>query len=287
MSLFGLCGGSNKKSGKKPKFDWVPTKTISARGTYRTLKNYKRVLHDFNRMKVPVKEYQTCAAIFGSGTVKGFCWSDSVEGVHFGSRSGFSGKDRRLKYSKTDTIASEFFCSDYGEDCICVDPLAKVILSNSQFKGRADNGSDGTKPGQDKCFQVDGGRLELRDSLIDRAVRGVRAKANSIVVLDGVDFVDCKEAIKGDGKDNPRSADPFYNGKAGKCLILVKNCTFYDCNTNAYADEGCEIYFGAGNKTYGTGKRQEAGGKIIKGPDADTKFWEAVEKMKKSSKNKW
>ena len=283
----GWCGGSNKSSSKKPRYSWEPKKTTKARGTIRKPKNYMNVLHDFNRMKTPVKEYQTCAAIFGSGTVKNFGWTESVEGVHFGSRSGFSGSDRRKAYSKTRTVVDGLYCPYYGEDCVTIDPLATAEITNGQFKGRADAGSDGSQPGQDKCFQVDGGRLELRESLIDRAVRGVRAKANSIVVLDGVEFVDCKEAIKGDGKTNPRPDDPFYNGKAGKCLILVKNCTFYDCSTNAYADEGCEIYFGSGNKTYGKGKRTEAGGKIFKGADIDFKFWEAVDQMKKSSKNEW
>ena len=283
----GWCGGSNKSSKKKPKFNWEPKSTKKSSGTIRKPKDYRNVLHDFNRMKTPVEEYQTCAAIFGSGTVKNFGWTESVEGVHFGSRSGFSGSDRRNKYSKTHTEVDGLYCSYYGEDCVTIDPLGHAEITNAQFKGRADQGSDGSKPGQDKCFQVDSGRLELKDSLIENAVRGVRAKANSIVVLDNVDFVDCKEAVKGDGLNNPRPADPFYNGKAGTCLILIKNCTFYDCDTNAYAADGCEIYFAEGNQSYGKGKRRESGGNIIKGSDAEQKFWDAVDKMKKSSKNEW
>ena len=285
--IMGWCGGSNKSKKNKPRYSWEPKKITNARGTIRKPKDYENALHDFNRMKSPVSEYQTCAAIFGTGTVKNFGWTESVEGVHFGSREGFSAADRRKKYSKTQTEVDGLYCPYYGEDCVTIDPLATVQITNSQFKGRADKGRDGNKPGQDKCFQVDGGRLKLRDSLIDRAVRGVRAKANSIVILDGVEFVDCGEAIKGDGLANPRPVRPFYNGKAGKCLILVKNCTFYDCGTNAYAAEGCEIYFGSGNKTYGKGKRREAGGKIFKGDGVESKFWEAVVKMKRSSNSEW
>lgn len=287
MSIFGWCGGSSNSSPDKPRFSWEPSSKKLASGTFRKTKDYNNVLYDFNRMKTPVIEYQTCAAIFDNGDVKDFGWTESVEGVHFGSRKNFTGPDRRKSYRKTKTRVDGLFCSNYGEDCVTVDPLATAIIKRAQFKGRADKGSDGSKPGQDKCFQVDSGRLELSDSLIDRAVRGVRAKANSIVVLDGVNFVDCKEAIKGDGLANPRKDNPFFNGKAGKCLILVKNCTFYDCNTNAYASDDCEIYFAQGNKSYGTGKRIEKGGRIIKGSDAEDKFWDAVKKLKANSKNKW
>lgn len=283
----GLCGGSNKKTPNKPRFSWEPSSTKKSSGTVRSCKDYKNVLHDFNRMKSTVKEYQTCAGMFKSGNLKDFGWTDSVEGVHFGSRTNFSGRDRRSKYTKTKTKVDGLYCSNYGEDCVTIDPLATAQITNAQFKGRSDKGKDGSKPGQDKCFQVDSGRLELSDSLIDRAVRGVRAKANSIVILSNIDFVDCVEAVKGDGLANPRSRDEFFNGKAGKCLILIKNCRFYDCSYNAVALEGCEIYFGYGNKTYGKGKRKEDGGKIIKGPDVEAQFWDAVEKLQRDSKNEW
>lgn len=291
----GLCdflgGGNNTPS--KPKYNWKPKSTKTSKGTFTKEQDYKNVMHDFKRMPSKVKEYQTPAAMFNSGTVKNFGYRGSEEGVHVGSRSKFNGTERRRIYKKTTVTFDGVYCDFYGEDCFTVDPLGKAIIRKGQFKGRYDRGSDGNKPGQDKCIQCDGGRLEVKANskgsvLFDNCVQAIRAKANSIVIIDGANFVDSKNCIRGDGDANPTSIRSFFNGRKGKCLILIKNCSFWDCQYLARAGNNCSIYWGKGNNFYGKTKgRKKDGGSIISGDNVESKFWDEVNKMQKKSSNEW
>ncbi|MEM7013227.1 MAG: hypothetical protein AAF585_17280 [Verrucomicrobiota bacterium] len=278
-----------------PEYDWKPRETRKKHQPILTaLRDYNSVMYDFARMPSKVKEYQLPAGMFTeSGKVKNLGYRNSEEGIHVGSRKNFTDADRRAKYSRITVEFDGLYCDYYGEDAFTVDPLAKAIIRKGQWKGRRSSGSD-RNPGNDKCFQVDGGRLELRAKykgaiIIENAKHAVRGKANSIIIVDGVDFVDCERCVVGDGKRNPPSKSArYFNGAPGRCLILVKNCRFWNCKTLVQADENCYIYWSGSNQVIGRrGSIKDEGGTIKRGADLTERFYEEVEKLYRQDSNEW
>lgn len=277
-----------------PEYSWKPKKTRDGEGTLRELKDYDDVMYDFKRMPKKVEEYGKCAAIFSKrGKVKNFGYRGSEEGIHVGSRTNFTGSDRRKKHEPVwvefDGIYSDF----YGEDAFVIDPLGRAQVFEGQWRGRRGKKSD--EPGGDKCFEVNGGVLELRGKkqgsiLIDRAKRAVRGKTNSILLIKNVDFVECHTAIMGDGKLNPSNGnETYFNGRPNKCVIYVRDCRFWDCDELAYADRDCTIIWDISNRVMsGDGKMvKRSGGKIIKGEGLYDHFIEEAQNMRRRSVNEW
>ncbi|MFT5466732.1 MAG: hypothetical protein ACI8UO_001832 [Verrucomicrobiales bacterium] len=279
----------------KPKYNWKPEKKKDASGTFRELKDYRRTMYDFKRMPRTVKEYGRMAAMFSErGEVRNFGYRGSEEGIHVSSRPNFTGKDRRSTYKPIKVKFDGIYSDHFGEDAFVVDPLARAIIYKGQWKGRKGGGKD--KPGTDKVLEVQGGVLEMRGKttiknpiVIENAVRAVRGKANSMIVIRNVDFVNCKTAIKGDGERNPDNGNPLYfNGKPGPCLIYVTHCRFWDCDNVAIAGKNCWIYFDKdSNKISGGGRLRQDGGKIVQEADPHPKFHKAAHKMRRRSSNKW
>ncbi|MEM7015620.1 MAG: hypothetical protein AAF585_29525 [Verrucomicrobiota bacterium] len=290
----------------RPKYSWKPKSTKKAKTqtlfTSKAAKDYKNVMYDFGRApRKPkkVKEYQQPAAMFTkSCKIKNLGYRNSEEGIHVGSNPVFDGKARRQAYKNVTVEFDGLYCDYYGEDAFIVDPLGKAVVRKAQWKGRADSaGSDHS--GGDKCIQVDGGRLELRgkrrgDVLIENAVRAVRGKANSIIIIDSGDFVKCKTCVKGDGMRNPPSKSAiFFNGKPGKCLILIRNCRFWDCKTLVDIDKDCIVYWEKSNKVMSGDKskskmfKKRTGGKLVEGSALNDKFKAEWKKMKARKSNAW
>lgn len=277
-----------------PEYNWKPKKTRTADGTFRELKDYDEVMYDFKRMPKKVEEYGKCAAIFSkSGKVRDFGYRNSEEGVHVGSRTKFTGADRRKEHEYIRVEFHGIYCDYYGEDAFVVDPLGRAIVYEGQWKGRRQNKND--EPGGDKCLEVNGGILELRGRkkgavLIDSAKRAVRGKTNSILLLRDVDFVNCTTAIMGDGRRNPLNGnDTYFNGRPNKCVIYVRDCRFWDCDQLAYADRDCIIVWDVSNRVM-SGKSEmirRSGGKIIEGEGLYDHFIEEAEKMRRRSVNEW
>jgi hypothetical protein len=278
----------------RPRFSWKPRRRVSSNTrnlTLSSLRDYGSTMYDFNRMPSRVQEYQRPAGMFSrNGTVRNLGYRESEEGIHVGSRNRFSGWDRRQQYRYIRVEFDGIYCDYYGEDAFTVDPLARAIIRKGQWKGRIGKGSD--RPGGDKCFQVDGGVLEVRGRktgsvLIDSAQTAIRAKTNSILYLKNIDFSRCSTAIRGDGGDNP-SRTRFFNGTNNKCVIYVRNCRFWDCGTIADAKSKCVIIWGGGNKIMsGKDRFKDSGsGKIIKSGKY-SRFKEEALRLKRSSRSEW
>ena len=207
-------------------------RVIKPRGTLRKLKDYGGVIHDFDRMPSKVEEYGTPAAIFSeSGTVSNLFWRGSEEGVHVGSRTKFSGRERRKPYKRIHVEFEGLYCDEFGEDGFTIDTLGKATIRRCGFRGRSDKGANGDRPGEDKFGQIDGGWLVLDGDPVDervfeRCVRALRGKANSVLDIRRADFTRCREAIKGDGDDNPKKGNPFFNGRAGPCLVWIGTVSY-------------------------------------------------------------
>lgn len=296
----------------RPKYSWKPKSTKKDKKltlmTGKAVKDYKNVMYDFGRApRKPkkVKEYQQPAGIFTKNCkIKNLGYRNSEEGIHIGSNPVFNGKARRSPYKNVTVEFDGLYCDHYGEDAFIVDPLGKAVVRKAQWKGRS--GSAGPDhSGGDKCIQIDGGRLELRgrkkgDILFERAVRAVRGKANSIVILDNVDFVKCESCIKGDGMRNPpigrhsnRKSEIFFNGKPGKCVILIRNCRFWDCKTLVDIDKDCVVFWEKNNKVMSGDKTKKkmfkirTGGKLVEGSALNAKFKKEWQKMKARKSNHW
>lgn len=282
---------------RPPEYDWKPKSTRKSQIdlTLTERKDYGSVMYDFGRTSNKVVEYQKPTAMFSQdGKVKNLGYRNSEEGVHVGSRKNFTANDRRQPYRRVTVEFDGIYCDYFGEDAFTVDPLGKAIIRKGQWRGCASSGGSSRKPGNDKCFQVDGGRLELKAKstgaiVIENAARAVRGKANSIIIIDGVDFVGCETCIMGDGKRNPPGKNwRYFNGNPGKCLILVKNCRFWNCPVLAEADDDCVIFWENNNRVFGIkGQLKDTGGTIKKGDNLSAAFEEEIEKLYKRSSNEW
>jgi hypothetical protein len=280
----------------RPKYNWKPKKTRKGEGTFTDVKNYEGVMYDFKRMPKKVEEYGKMAAIFSkSGKVRDFGYRGSEEGIHVSSRTKFSGEDRRSTYKYINVEFDGVYCDYYGEDAFVVDPLARARIYKGQWKGRRGNKKD--EPGSDKCIEVHGGILEMRGKkqgsiLIENAMRAVRGKTNSIMLIKNVDFVGCRTAIFGDGRRNPDNDNPnYFNGRPGNCVIYVRDCRFWDCDQLAFADRDCVIYWDNESNRVMSGEESEliqrSGGRIVKGSGLYDHFIEQGQKLRRQPTNEW
>ncbi len=207
--------------------------------------DYLRKEHILGVMPTEVEEYGKPALHVRADLVKikNFYWSGSMEGLHVGSEP-FTGRGMRNTHEPIRVTLDRIFCRDVGEDAISIQPRARVTLKNSEIRGNwmRDFEFSGNKPGLDKLMQIDGATVTIENCIFRNGFTGLRAKANSRIILRNCHFVDCKTAISGDGLDNPRSGNTYDNGHAGLCHIKVENCTFYRCFTLFHAFKGCEIH---------------------------------------------
>jgi len=253
--LLKLFSRSSKKDSPEFKKVKLPVKKYKKTiKVYSGPSDYSGFEYQFSTIKSIVKEYTApCLHVFKNAEIRNFTWKGSMEGVHVGSRP-FSASDMRKKHL---VVVGRFYnlsCDDVGEDAFSVQPNAVAKVYNSQFKANYDSRkkTNSKLRGQDKIVQVDGGEFHGDNILFINAVRAVRGKANSTIVLKNCKFVDCNTCVKGDGLDNPRSSNPFYKGKRGPCKIIIENCEAWNCKLFAYAEDGCAIIL-KNVKMYGGG----------------------------------
>lgn len=224
-----------------PEWPEVAAKRVELRkeGVY----SYGGRIRRMGRMPRRVREYGRPALhVFGDGVVvRGFAWRGSMEGVHAGSRP-FDGRNMRQRHLPVRVTFDGLFCDDIGEDCVSIQPRAHVTLRNSRFRGNfLRRRGEGDRPGMDKIVQIDGATVVIENCDFFNGATAIRGKANSRIVVRNCRFVDCGTAIAGDGGPNPRPGQEYDNGRAGKCVIEVVDCTFWRCRTAFRADDGCTI----------------------------------------------
>lgn len=200
-------------------------------------------IHLLGKIPKVVKEYgHPALQVFADGaTVRNFAWRGSMEGLHVGSQP-FNGSGMRSKHRPISVTLESLYCDDIGEDCVSIQPRARVKLRDSQFRGnwRLRKG-EGNNPGLDKIVQIDGAEVLIENCTFFNGLTAIRGKANSRIIVRHCRFINCSTCVSGDGVDNPRPGQTYDNGRAGPCEILVENCEFWDCNEVARAFKGCSI----------------------------------------------
>lgn len=212
---------------------------IAKPGTY----DFAGKIHVMGKVPALVVEYGTPSlqVMVKGVSIHNFAWRGSMESLHVGSQP-FTPKGMRQRHSALQVTLDNLFCDDVGEDCVSIQPRAKVTIKRSQFQGRYKL-SKGTSDaaGMDKLIQIDGAKVTMENCDFFNGVRAVRGKANSTITLRSCRFVRCETAITGDGDFNPRPSDPYDNGRPGMCRIVAEDCTFWDCDAVAKAYPNCTI----------------------------------------------
>jgi len=225
-----------------PKWPVVQSKRIEV--TMPGVYDYSGKIYSMGKIPRVVKEYGTPSlhVFVDDVTIRNFAWRGSMEGLHVGSRP-FTGKEMRKRHKEINVTLDGLFCDDIGEDCVEIQPRAKVLVRNSQFRGKYGiEKGEGENPGQDKIFQINGADVTIENCTFFNGLSPIRAKANSTILIRNCKFVNCATCVSGDGLDCPKGHYPFYdNGKAGPCRIVMENCECWDCNEVARAFEGCTI----------------------------------------------
>jgi hypothetical protein len=175
-------------------------------------------------------------------TVRNFYWQGSMEGVHVGSQP-FNSKGMRQAHQPISVVFENLYCRDIGEDCLSFQPRSQVILRNSEFQGNLyiKPKGEGNLPGMDKIIQIDGAKVLIENCTFRNGFTAIRGKANSVITVRNCNFIDCRNAVSGDGNPNPRPGQEYDNGSAGVCQIKVENCRFWHCHTLFTASQNCEI----------------------------------------------
>lgn len=295
--FFVMLGSNNKAVHIHPKYNWDPYRIEDSNGienvTLTEAKDYENTMYDFNRMPERISRYGKPAGRFKSGTVKNLGFRRSEQGIYVGSVENPNPITRREPHTKSKVIFDGIYSDSYGSSALTVDALASTAVLQGQFMGRYGGGRGGAYPGESVCMQVDGGRLELQtkeqaEIIIQNATTALSVKANSIVICQDVDFVNCRTAIIGDGLDNPHKQSPFFNGDAGACIIYVKDCRFWNCTNSIVAQDNCTVYVEYNNEVFGKKNNViKKGGNIILGKTLLHKFLDHVDKLRNSELNYW
>ena len=211
-----------------------------------------------------VKEYgRPALQVRADGVrVDGFAWRGSMEGVNVGSET-FDSHGMRRVHQPIRVVLENLWCDDIGEDCVSIQPRARVTMRDSSFRGNhgllPTEGAD--VRGLDKIVQIDGAEVMMENCEFHHGVSAVRGKANSRIVLKRCRFINCSTCVSGDGLANPRPAHPYDNGSPGRCVITLIECEAWDCALLARAYAGCEIRV-VDCRLHRTRLRSEKGGTV-------------------------
>jgi hypothetical protein len=245
--------------------DWAEARSkpiiVAKAGTH----DFKSKEHVFGKMPKRVEEYGKPALHVRSDktTVRNFSWRGSMEGVHVGSQP-FSPDGMRQRHLPIRVTLEKLFCDDIGEDCVSIQPRAKVTIRDSQFRGNRDRTKgSGEAPGHDKIIQVDGAEVLIENCDFFNGVTPIRGKANSVIRVKNCRFVQCATCVSGDGLDNPRPENPYDFGRAGPCHIIVEDCICWNCGEVARAFPGCTIELRGLQLVRTLKVKNNSGGKII------------------------
>jgi hypothetical protein len=290
--LFLAMNWFKKRMPPVPRFRWVPEEVIKSKFISNVVltddKDYHNLMFDFERNDPEALEYDMPAGVFRKGTVQNVGFRRS-RGIYVGGVEILEEEERRKPQPKTRVIIDGLYSDCFRAPGVLVDSLASAFIKSLQLKGIGEFRTSGWGSGF-ICIQVDGGRLEL-DTLqeysivIQHADTAICAKANSIIVCNNVDFVNCLYAISADGLANPRQGSEYFNGAKGDSIVLVRNCRFWNCNTAVCAMEGATVYFERNNAFYGgKGRLVKEGGYIKKGDNLTNTFLDHINKIRLSSK---